>query len=420
MRAWVHYLLMAWYLAGPVVGLVAAVVWTRRSRRWAPLMSYGLTVLSATVIAGALVMIYATAVQGRWTLGQLALATYFGLGMLLLLKGFDFMLRRLARWWVLRPPRAEPETWRRVGRLSTAAALRIAVLFTVGLPYVMASVMAYRPKVIPLDQPANPFEVVHFQATDGMPLTGWWIGAAEAPAEAGRQWGRRTLLVCHGLAANKENHLLMGEFALFHGYNVFIFDFRAHGESGGQLTTFGDRERYDVLGAVRWLRENRSDRIDRLQGIGASMGAAALIAAAADPSVEGQSIESVVVLGTFARLEQLARGMAEHYFHWPLDWLVRYVAVPMAEVQTNADLGSFAPADHVGRIWPRPILIIHGLRDEIIPFTQAEALFAAADQPKHSLWIERAGHNDVLRDRGAQEAILDFLANAAPLPIVSR
>ena len=148
------------------------------------------------------------------------------------------------------------------------------------------------------------------------------------------------------------------------------------------------------------------------------MGAAALIAAAADASEEGQAIDSVVVLGTFARLNRLAEGIADQHFRWPLDWLVKYVAVPMAEAQTNAPLGAFAPAEHVPRIWPRPILIVHGLRDEIIPFTEAEALYGSAAQPRHFLWIERAGHNDVLENQTVQQAILDFLATAIPIPIV--
>src|SRR5690606_33927310 len=138
----------------------------------------------------------------------------------------------------------------------------------------------------------------------------------------------RTLLICHGLAANKSNHLVLGEYGLPNGYNVFIFDFRAHGQSGGQLTTFGDRERQDVLGAVRWLRSNQAEGSQRIFGIGASMGAAALIAAAADESPEGQAIDAVVVYGTYGDLGLLGKTVANGYFQWPLNWLVQYLAVP--------------------------------------------------------------------------------------------
>jgi abhydrolase domain-containing protein 17 len=41
-----------------------------------------------------------------------------------------------------------------------------------------------------------------------------------------------------------------------------------------------------------------------------------------------------------------------------------------------------------------PVLIMHGKADTIIPFSHGAALFAAAAEPKRSLWIETAGHND--------------------------
>ena len=41
-----------------------------------------------------------------------------------------------------------------------------------------------------------------------------------------------------------------------------------------------------------------------------------------------------------------------------------------------------------------PVLVMHGENDEVIPFRQGEALFAAANEPKRSLWVPGARHND--------------------------
>src|SRR5690606_17852249 len=97
-----------------------------------------------------------------------------------------------------------------------------------------------------------------------------------------------------------------------------------------------------------------------------------------------------------------------------------YLAVPMGSVQVNADLSGFAPTTYVDELWPRPVMIVHGLRDEIIPFEQGELLFDAAVEPKRSLWVERAGHNDILEHEGVREAVLRFLAEAEPVPMVQR
>ncbi len=415
-----HYLLMAWYLLGPIAVLIVAAVRAKRMRRSGPIVGYTMTGLSAALIATAIIFIYAQATGARWLWGQWGMAVYFSLGLLLLLKGLDGALKRGAKWLSTRSsddPTQPARPWLRY----TAAIGRVVLLFAIGLPYVMATIMTYRPKVLPVQTPNRPFEVVQFQADDGTDLVGWWIPATPQPAgDSLPVWGRRTILVCHGLAGNKSNHLELAEYALDYGYNLFIFDFRAHGESGGQLTTFGDRERLDVLAAVRWIQQNRADESRQLFGVGASMGAAALIAAAADPSPQGQAIDAVVVYGTYADLGDLASLVADNHFIRPLNWLVRYVAVPMAEVQTNRDLSAFAPAGLIATIWPRPVMIVHGLRDEIIPFTQGEALFNAAVPPRRSLWVERAGHNDVYRDRDVRNAVLNFFDLAKPVPVVQR
>jgi alpha-beta hydrolase superfamily lysophospholipase len=95
-------------------------------------------------------------------------------------------------------------------------------------------------------------------------------------------------LLCHGLGSSKSNALPVAEHLLRAGYNVLAFDFRAHGESAGHVSTFGARERLEVLAAVEWLRRERPRQSERIFGVGASMGAAALVAAAADPSPEGK------------------------------------------------------------------------------------------------------------------------------------
>ena len=43
----------------------------------------------------------------------------------------------------------------------------------------------------------------------------------------------------------------------------------------------------------------------------------------------------------------------------------------------------------------KPKLIIHGEKDEIVPFALGKKLFDAAGQPKHFLSLEDAGHNDI-------------------------
>ena len=111
---------------------------------------------------------------------------------------------------------------------------------------------------------------------------------------------------------------------------MLVFDFRAHGESGGQLVSFGDLERNDVLGAMRWLRKTHPAACKKVAGIGVSTGGAALLAAAADPSPEGQNIDAIAIYGSFDRLDNAVGSLVDRFVPSPLSWFVDRLAVPMA------------------------------------------------------------------------------------------
>ncbi|MGH7215310.1 MAG: alpha/beta hydrolase, partial [Tepidisphaeraceae bacterium] len=202
------------------------------------------------------------------------------------------------------------------------------------------------------------------------------------------------------------------------GYNAFVFDFRAHGDSAGHLTSFGDLERRDVLGAVRWVRDHRPLMARRIVGVGASMGAAALIAAAADEGEDGRAIDAVAVYGTYDRVGSLARSVTDQYFLPPLNWLAVNIGLPLASVQVGTNLNAFSPAALAPRLWPRPILIVHGEQDEIIDVAHGQSLFEAATLPKSRFWIERGSHNSVVNDDNAALAVRRFFDTAKPVPVI--
>ena len=89
---------------------------------------------------------------------------------------------------------------------------------------------------------------------------------------------KATILVCHGFMSSKDDmHLLR---IIFSDYNVMSFDFRAHGENcHNQNCTFGDDERYDVIGAVNFIKNHPLIKDKPLFAYGFSMGAVAIIMA---------------------------------------------------------------------------------------------------------------------------------------------
>lgn len=406
-------ILLAIYVSAPVVAGGIAILAAMRKRR-VFLYSYCMTCVTAIVLATGMSLVYAQAVQGTVIINQVLLGTYLAGSLLFVLKGLDWLMQRgLIK--LLRPSKKRP------ARAMSCIVIRASLLAVLGLPYVMAVIMTFRPKVGPGGVPSQSFTRVEFVAADGTNLVGWWIPARPQPAtrkNTPENWGHDTVIICHGLGSNKWNAMPMAGGCGEAGYNLLVFDFRAHGESGGQLTTYGMLEKQDVLAAVRWVKSTHPDQSIKVYGVGASMGAAALVSAAGDDSPTGRAIDAVVVFGTYARLDELVHEVCNNYFPSPLNTLAYRLGLPIAEAHVGEDLSAFAPADAISKIWPRPVLVIHGMKDEIIPFSQGQELFMAASPPRLHIWKPEGTHNDVVQDAGLADQVVKFLQTSGKTPVI--
>ena len=223
-----------------------------------------------------------------------------------------------------------------------------------------------------------PFVSVRFQATDGIWLSGWKI--ATDPQEP---W----IILCHGLGTNRADLLDLAA-ALHHArYNLFLFDFRAHGESQGATTSFGWNEQRDLEGALAFLG-TQPEVPERPYGVfGISMGGAvAIMVAARDERVGAVAVEGVY--------EDLQESIGHH-----LKLLYRLPRVPCAFFASSAyrlRVGVWprhmSPIKEVSALSPRPLFIIHGAQDARMPLANANALFETAREPKDLCVIPDAGH----------------------------
>jgi fermentation-respiration switch protein FrsA (DUF1100 family) len=62
-----------------------------------------------------------------------------------------------------------------------------------------------------------------------------------------------------------------------------------------------------------------------------------------------------------------------------------------------------------------PLLVLHGERDEVVPFAQGRRVFEAAPEPKRFYAIPGAGHNDtyVVGGDAYWRALSEFLDGLA-------
>jgi len=211
---------------------------------------------------------------------------------------------------------------------------------------------------------------VELTAEDGAALRAWYF---RARLDAGR-----AVLVLHGQADNRAGSLGYAGLLLDHGFSVLCPDLRAHGESEGEVASYGCREANDVCRWVNWLKfEQRQSEVFAL---GESMGAAILLQALPlDPG-----IRAVVAESPFASLREIAYDrMGQAVGTGP--WAGRTVLRPAIEtgflygrLRYGIDLRDAAPESAMAEI-RTPILLIHGEKDETIPLRHAERISAAGD-----------------------------------------
>lgn len=269
---------------------------------------------------------------------------------------------------------ATPREWRywRNLLLVTVSMLSLGILLAfITIGYRSAHLYAHPPRVIrPAETPARfgiDYEDVEFLTEDGVTLSAWYT-----PPRNGA-----LILVAHGYAGRRsdEIHAALAR----HGYGVLSWDARAHGTSGGETSTIGYFEVFDVEGALAYAL--RQPSVLHVGALGQSMGAVAIIQAAA----RHPEIEAVVADSAFTTLDEMvARGIPVPL----LRPLVRF----FAEQATEAHVTAVRPIDEIGRISPRPILLIQGGADQTVPPDAAPRLYAAAGEPR-ALWMEEGiGH----------------------------
>jgi len=206
------------------------------------------------------------------------------------------------------------------------------------------------------------YQDIELLTSDGIRLAAWYT-----PPQNGA-----LILVAHGYGARRSEDF----FSLFasHGYGVLAWDFRGHGGSGGELVTLGYHETLDVDAALAYALSQPD--VKHIGGWGGSMGAVTMIRA----TVQHPEIEALVADSPFATLDE------ELDVRLPiplLNPLVRF----FAERETGLHFDMVRPIDDIHLISPRPVFLIQGMNDKMVPLDSAERLYAAAGEPR-ALWTE--------------------------------
>jgi uncharacterized protein len=275
---------------------------------------------------------------------------------------------------------------RRIGRGSALLALGatgIGSAIYLGISAYAARRLAFS-KPLAIEQTPADFgldfrDVSFLSRDDGVLLRGWLIPGVGGDGQPSLE---RTVIAVHGAWQNRTDPaigLLDLCCALARaGFAVLTFDMRGHGESQIAPFTLGYSEQLDILGAVDFLRDGMLPypelaRPEWLGGYGISMGASALLyAAATEPA-----IRAVVSDSAFAEMAPTIERELPRRSKLPRFFIPGILRA--AHILYRLDVAALRPVDAVAVIAPRPLLLIQGGADAMNPASSLTNLARAAE-----------------------------------------
>lgn len=232
----------------------------------------------------------------------------------------------------------------------------------------------YAEKIIFQPQPSSyrdTTQIIKLDSGDGVKISALYLPNTDA---------RYTILYSHGNAEDIAQLLPLLDEMKGMGFNVFAYDYRGYGTSSG---TPSEQNAYrDVDAAYDYLLNNLSVPANRIIAVGRSLGGAVAVDLAHRRQLGGLVIESSFVT---------AYRVLTHIPLFPFD--------------------KFKSISKIKNVHC-PVLVVHGKRDEVIPFWHGERLFQEANEPKLSFWVEGAGHNNLFDVAGVryEQVLRDFVA----------
>lgn len=209
------------------------------------------------------------------------------------------------------------------------------------------------------------YDDVTFRTEDGLNLNGWFVPGKKSSSVE----DLHTLLWFHGNAGNINNRL--ENIKMLHDrvpVNVFIVDYRQYGKSEGKVSEQGTY--IDAGAALTYLHSRKDINHEKIIFFGRSLGSAVAI----DLAVK-ENCCALILETPFTSIKEMGK---ELYPLLPINLFLRTKYDSLSKI----------------RDVKVPTLIMHGDKDELVPFEQGRKIYEAANEPKEFYTIPGANHND--------------------------
>lgn len=220
-------------------------------------------------------------------------------------------------------------------------------------------------------------ENVEFPSDSGTTVKGWFVSGKK---------GKGTIILMHGVRANRTAMLDRMRFLNADGYSVLAFDFQASGESQGKQITFGYLESRDAEASIIYLREKNPD--EKIGVVGISMGGAAFLL-----QKNPQKVDALILEMVYPEMRKAVDNRLNMWLFQGAD-----VLTPLLLWQFPLRLGissdEMRPITKIAEI-KTPKLFIVAEKDKHTTLDESRQLFAAAIDTKELWIVPNAEHGDL-------------------------
>ncbi|MFC2010680.1 alpha/beta hydrolase [Chloroflexota bacterium] len=235
------------------------------------------------------------------------------------------------------------------------------------------------------------------------------VGRLYLPARS-NQTPYPTVCVCHGIPYGNPakpgdgGYPRLAEKICQDGFAVFIFNFRGTGTSGGNLDILGWTR--DLKAIIDYLYALPEVDGSHLSLLGFSGGAAVSIFVAS----QDKRVSSVITCACPAEFTFLVKAdnHSSVIDHFRNIGAIRDKDFPHSSEEWSSGFRLVSPIEYVARIAPRPLLVVHGSRDETVDMSHAYKLHTKAGEPKQLIIVDGASHQ-LRQDDRAMTIVMDWL-----------
>ena len=218
-------------------------------------------------------------------------------------------------------------------------------------------------------------EIVEIQTEDGLRLQGLFFSVENTDSNVAARLSSKVVLYLHGNAGNLYSRVDAAHLLRQQGVDVLLIDYRGYGFSEGTISETGFYR--DAMAARLWLVNVKAYAPSNIVVLGRSIGSVAALKLAVDAEVS-----AVILVSPIASAAAMASTMGMG------------LLAPLA----SGALDNTALA----RRLQKPLLVVHGERDEMVPIAQGREVFAAVlnHRNKRFITVKGANHHNIRQIAG--------------------